>query len=187
MPENIELSRRRVLGGLAATGLASAAAGAGTMAAFSDSESSTGNTVQSGTLDLTLDGGNSTVTFLDVGGAVPGDNGDGTVTLANAGSVSASPAVDIAAIDATDRSGTGSGQLLDHLAVAGTLGGTTVFTRQPASQLSAGTTYSAGPALAGGESRVFTLEWWLPQDTPNSAQGDSVSLDLTFRLTQEGV
>jgi len=52
--KDIELSRRRVLGGIATVGAASAAAGAGTFALFSDTESSTENSIQAGTLDLTV-------------------------------------------------------------------------------------------------------------------------------------
>ncbi|MDS0223138.1 CalY family protein [Haloarcula sp. S1AR25-5A] len=50
--KSIELTRRRVLGGIATVGAASAAAGAGTFAYFSDEETSTGNTIQAGTVDL---------------------------------------------------------------------------------------------------------------------------------------
>lgn len=48
----IELTRRRVLGSVATIGAASAAAGAGTFALFSDEETSDGNTITAGTLDL---------------------------------------------------------------------------------------------------------------------------------------
>ncbi|MGB9986739.1 VWA domain-containing protein [Salarchaeum japonicum] len=49
------LSRRKVLGGLGAVGLASAGAGLGTSAYFTDTESLTGNTLAAGELDLKLD------------------------------------------------------------------------------------------------------------------------------------
>ena len=49
------LSRRKVLAGLGAVGLASAGAGLGTSAYFSDRESFTGNSLTAGTLDLKLD------------------------------------------------------------------------------------------------------------------------------------
>lgn len=50
----VSVTRRRVVGSLVTVGVASTAAGAGTMAWFQDTESSTGNTVQAGTLDLQL-------------------------------------------------------------------------------------------------------------------------------------
>ena len=49
---SIGLSRRRVLGGLGAIGVASAGAGLGTTAFFSDSESFEENTLTAGELDL---------------------------------------------------------------------------------------------------------------------------------------
>jgi predicted ribosomally synthesized peptide with SipW-like signal peptide len=48
----IGLSRRRVLGGIGAIGVASAGAGLGTTAFFSDSESFENNTLTAGELDL---------------------------------------------------------------------------------------------------------------------------------------
>lgn len=53
--KKFELSRRKVLGSVGTIGVASAAAGAGTMAFFNDEETSTSNTVQAGTLDLVMD------------------------------------------------------------------------------------------------------------------------------------
>jgi Ca-activated chloride channel family protein len=54
-PQIHDLSRRKVLAGLGAIGIASAGAGLGTSAYFSDNESFTGNTLTAGTLDLKLD------------------------------------------------------------------------------------------------------------------------------------
>jgi len=85
--KNIKLTRRRALGALGVVGVASAGAGAGTLALFSDEETSGGNSVQAGTLDLTLDGGNEAVTLIDTADVKPGDNGDGRTTLTNDGSV----------------------------------------------------------------------------------------------------
>jgi|AntRauMinimDraft_4_1070384.scaffolds.fasta_scaffold00663_7 predicted ribosomally synthesized peptide with SipW-like signal peptide len=52
---NIGLSRRKVLVGLGAVGVASAGAGLGTTAYFSDEESFDGNTITAGELDLFVD------------------------------------------------------------------------------------------------------------------------------------
>jgi predicted ribosomally synthesized peptide with SipW-like signal peptide len=51
-PTGFHLSRRRVLAGLGGIGVASAGAGLGTSALFSDTESFEGNTITAGTLDL---------------------------------------------------------------------------------------------------------------------------------------
>ncbi|MGB9986738.1 SipW-dependent-type signal peptide-containing protein [Salarchaeum japonicum] len=61
------LSRRKVLGGLGAVGLASAGAGLGTSAYFTDTESLNNNTLTAGELDLVVDW----VTGVDQGSATP--------------------------------------------------------------------------------------------------------------------
>ena len=53
--QQYNLSRRRVLAGLGAVGIASAGTGLGTSAFFSDQEEFTDNSLQAGTLDLKLD------------------------------------------------------------------------------------------------------------------------------------
>jgi len=99
----IELNRRRVLGGMVVIGGAAAAAGAGTFAAFTDTESSNDNSVSAGTLDLTVDGGDTPVTVLSVSDAVPGETGSGdAITLANDGSVDGTLDVSVAAIESNE-------------------------------------------------------------------------------------
>lgn len=91
----IRLTRRRLLGGVAATGAATAGLGAGTYALYSDSEQSTGNTVSSGTLDLSLtdpsggSGGFSKVGQAPTGpfNAKPGHQFKFKLTINNNGSI----------------------------------------------------------------------------------------------------
>ncbi|TKX55668.1 hypothetical protein EXE44_16090 [Halorubrum sp. SS7] len=52
---NLELSRRKILGSVGAVGAAGAAAGLGTSALFSDEESFEDNSITAGTLDMTVD------------------------------------------------------------------------------------------------------------------------------------
>ena len=86
-----ELTRRRILAGIGTIGAASAAAGAGTMALFSDTETSSGNSVQAGTLDLS-DGFSSSSLSIGTGpnGLKPGDQGTAYFTLTNGGSLDGS-------------------------------------------------------------------------------------------------
>lgn len=71
MAKKFDLTRRRALAGIAGLGAVGAGGGAGTFAYFSDEETSTDNTIQSGTLDLTVtDGDTIGYTIQDV---APGD------------------------------------------------------------------------------------------------------------------
>lgn len=89
--KDIELTRRRVLGGVATIGAASAATGAGTFAYFSDTESSSGNVVNAGTLDL----GSATGSTIKLENAVPGAAGSSTTfTSTYTGSVAAEIDID---------------------------------------------------------------------------------------------
>ncbi|MEE8413815.1 MAG: TasA family protein, partial [Dehalococcoidales bacterium] len=61
--------------------------GGGTWAYFSDPETSTGNILTAGTLDLNIDGGDVNVTILSLTNAAPGDSGGNSATLANVGNL----------------------------------------------------------------------------------------------------
>ncbi len=62
---NTRLSRRKLLGGLGAIGVASAGAGLGTTAFFSDEESFTDNTIEAGAVELRMDWQQSYYTGID--------------------------------------------------------------------------------------------------------------------------
>lgn len=89
-PDHFELSRRSVLAGLGGVGAASAAAGLGTTALFSDEESFTDNSLDAGALNLrvTVDNvAHSTTTVRDNTTITPTDTADGTevtITVADA-------------------------------------------------------------------------------------------------------
>lgn len=192
------MSRRRLLGGLVTVGAACAAAGAGTMAAFSDTEESNDNTVQTGTLDLTLDGSSQSLTFLDVDGIAPGDSGSQSVTLGNDGTLPGT--IDIVVEDVRDYengivnnessqdSSSNQGELQKYVDVRPSLGGTRLvgWTSLASIQsLSLPYTYSTGITLDAQDTTDFTLEWRFndPGDkTVNEAQSDSVEIDLGFVL-----
>lgn len=196
MTDQIRLSRRRLLGAAVAVGLGGTAAGAGTMAALSDTESSADNTVQAGTLDLTLDGSSQTVTFLDEAGIAPGDSGNGSVTLGNDGTIPGTLEIEVTRVESTENGYYGKekgqdgspsdGELDEYLEVRALLGGTELIGWTTANVVSEGQTITAPSSIQGGSSTSFTVEWRLPNDTSNLAQSDGFEFDLTFRLTQEG-
>ena len=191
---SVRLTRRRLLGSIATVGVASAATGAGTIAYLSDKESSSGNSLQSGTLDLTLtdQSKNTSVSFLDKSGVVPGDGSSESLLLNNDGSVSADLDVTLNNITSTDKNGKHPGDLENYLEVRGVVelaDGSTeeIFNNQTVANLR-GTTLSHGNIpIDNGETHKFVLHWDLPQSTTkNKAQGDSVGIGLGFTLTQSG-
>jgi hypothetical protein len=174
------------------------------MAAFSDSVTSSDNTVQAGTVDLTLDGRDATVTFLDVENIRPGDDNIGsvtdqnTVTLANGGKIDG--AVEVTVTDVRDYENdttkaeekedtTAGGELQKYLDVRAVVDGTVITDWYAVEQIPVPSTPPTTIALDSGQSKQFSVEWRFndPGDkTVNEAQSDRVEIDLTFRLTQTG-
>lgn len=88
---SIELTRRRLLGGILAVGGGSAASGAGTMAYFSDTETSQ-NQIRAGTLAVDFqDPANASFSMT----LAPEQSQTHTLTLVNAGTVTGSLDVDV--------------------------------------------------------------------------------------------
>jgi predicted ribosomally synthesized peptide with SipW-like signal peptide len=205
MTDQFELSRRQVLGGLALIGIASAGAGASTMAAFSDTESSRGNSIYAGRLDLRIDGDDENVVLLDVDGAVPGDSGRGRVDLKNADGSSVAGAVDVRITgvrntengreemerEGGDTSG-GVGELGEHLLVrayfeddagARTYLGDDVY-RPANDRFSAGKLFDVHYPLPVGHLVSFVVEWQLPASAPTTIQTDGFEVDFAFEMLQ---
>jgi predicted ribosomally synthesized peptide with SipW-like signal peptide len=197
-----DLTRRKVLGGLVGVGAASAAAGAGTMALFSDTEQSTGNTIQAGTLDLEI--GTSQNLPVNVSDRAPGHEGSGSVEVRNVGSIGGHLSAAITNVGGgegdnpeseTDTSG--SGDLADHVHVAvgfdrdGDLSTTddqeTVIPTQPVSQAERHGAF-LGLHDLGGTSGTNTsnlyLKWWLDSCVGNEVQGDHLTFDIEVGLQQ---
>lgn len=81
---------KKILISLSIIGVAAAIAITGTVAYFSDTETSADNTFAAGTLDLTVNDENPwTSTTFTVGDVKPGDNGSTTIKLKNVGSIPA--------------------------------------------------------------------------------------------------
>lgn len=197
------MTRRRLLSSVATVGGASAASGAGTMALFSDTETSSGNAISTGTLNLTLDGSDATVTFLSETSIEPGETGSATLTLTNTGSLPGY--VDVVVTSSTnyenglqgnegsrddtgDDPGEGNGELQNHLLVAAEFqNGPALWSgsEQATTALSEGAVYDLDYELDGGTSDTFELSWELPADTGREAQSDGVEFALTFSLDQQ--
>lgn len=185
--KKLELNRRRVLAGIGVIGAASAGAGAGTMALFSDTESSSGNTVQAGTLDLKVAGQNPLTANEAFGPFAPGDSKSYNVPLKNVGTIQG--VLDFR-LSGTNSEGDNpesepetqtDGDLGDHLMVTIEVGG---------SQKAYGTfnevtgTYPDVATIAGGDSTNMKITMTLPEGTGNEVQGDVITADITFYLNQ---
>lgn len=100
--DGINLSRRKVLGGITTVGAASAAAGAGTFALFSDSSKTGSQTISTGTVNFQ----NDSPTALDITAENQGSTGSisGSTTFTYDGSKNATFVIGMALNDVDDDS-----------------------------------------------------------------------------------
>lgn len=112
MSDKIELNRRRVLGGIATVGAASAAVGAGTFAYFTDSVESQDNTIETGTISL----GDVSQSEVTIGPLVPEEStGEQTFSATYEGTVE-NPTLDWG-IEVANDSDYGEGTMAENLSV----------------------------------------------------------------------
>ena len=180
-------------------------AGTGTMAYFNDTETSTGNTITAGTLDLQIDGVDTNVVKVDIQNWKPSSGPYSyTYELTNIGSINGY--LDLATINVADNENgltepedeagdvtTDVGELstllkmhmfVDAAPSNGYFGveDTTIYTGYMNGIASA---YDQNIPLAAGQTVYITFQvgWWLGGND-NLAQSDSVVFDITFRLDQ---
>jgi predicted ribosomally synthesized peptide with SipW-like signal peptide len=200
-----ELTRRRALGGLATIGAASAVAGAGTMAAFSDTEESENNGVSAGTLNLEPTGSSDGSSFnISASDLAPGEQTEvGYLDLQNVGSIDGeldyaiTDVTDIengrndAEIEAGDNSG-GSGELsnflefrafVDRSPNAGGRDEDVALTSGWVG-LSGGVVDTNVPVAAGEEVRIYIDVRFIDHPNDDRAQGDEALIDADFILKQ---
>jgi len=198
---------KKIIGLLSAVALVMAMVGGGTWAYFADTETSADNSLASGTLDLTIDGGNVVVTTFSESTVGAGDSGSGSSVLANVGSLGGCLSLEFSAITNTGgvsgEYSDGSGDLgaVAELAVYLDVDQNSVFDNSDIGLKHDGNTYSP-PAtldyatinsydsdawadvmsLAAGAGADFVALWQVPATAGNEIQGDSVSFDVTFIL-----
>ena len=164
--------------------------GAGSLAYFSDTETSGGNTFTAGTLDLKVDEKDDPlpVKFI-LGPLAPGASGTETYGLENVGNIDGF--IDLN-VTVTNEGGEFSepekdvdpgneGDLGAALQVRVTIDTTTVY----ASSLDGfDGSHDCNIPLAGGGTIDVVIEWELPGETGNEIQGDIATLSITFELHQ---
>jgi predicted ribosomally synthesized peptide with SipW-like signal peptide len=195
---DITLTRRKILAGVIATGTASGATGAGTVAFFTDTEETTAN-LSAGTLNLTVSGGSQPLVFLDKEDLEPGAGGTVTLPLKNVGSLTGF--LDVKVVSVTDTEGTvhepgdssSNGELDDKVTVTAKLTGGTdgeVVLCSPNQTFgglfvdNSGETFNTNYELPSGSGATFTLEWSLAGDAGSAITGDALSVTLGFELSQ---
>lgn len=172
------------------------AAGAGTMALFSDTETSSGNTVQAGTLDLEYGGTGSFSFNTDL---APGDSTTASVTLVSSGTLSGSLDVAVTFTE-NDSAGASSPNVgKDEFAqnlniILLTYGGTDITGPLPSNP----TLYDlanqdaetdgddlvdlSDPTSSGSD---FVIELELDSGVQNKFQGEGLDIKFTFDLNQK--
>lgn len=195
----LQNKRFRVGVGVAAVVLAVAAIGAGTYAAFVDTETGPGGTVAAGTLDLTVAGGGANLELIKVSNIQPGFSQNATITLRNVGTL---PGGLTSTLQVTGADGvctepeseaegkpvgtcSATGDLQNQLQVAVVRGPSTT-TPVPVSQF-VGTGLPAPASIPAGATVEYELQFTLPNLAGvenNKVQGDSMTLTSNFVLTQ---
>lgn len=193
---NSKLNRRRVLGGIVTIGAASAAAGAGTYAWFNDTETSSGNTITAGTLDLI----DATDGQISVSNVVPGTNiGPTTIEATYDSNSSVDPAeVDYSSSisepgseqsepsNSTDQTASAFAQQLTVNTADLVKNGTTVSDLtsthgvSTVDDLDGLSIDSAFGGVSPGDIIGLKLDVTFPTSVGNAYQADGVSLSVTF-------
>ncbi|HUT96049.1 MAG TPA: TasA family protein [Candidatus Paceibacterota bacterium] len=197
---------KKIILSLAIVGVVGAIVIGGTIAYFSDTETSTGNTFTAGTLDLDLtdsseDGTEGETGTFRFSNMAPGHFEGEPLTLRNVGSVDGY--INLLNIIATNTEGynpeseTGDkgepGELGDNLQVMiffdknanGIYNGSgDVLVSNWVALNSLATAYNTNYFLASGASVILRVHWELPTSTGNDVQGDIADLSFTVELNQ---
>lgn len=189
------LTRRRLLAGVATVGVASAGAGAGTMARFSNAEGSNRNTIEAGVLELTF----GTPSTLDLTKDLsPGDSVSSSVELVNVSSLVGSLDVDASYTDSNGSATAddvareleltslsyGGTSLLGQVPDANTNGIVDLMDLATNNQTNGETTANDLIDLADpGAGTTFYVQLTLQNGTSNLA-GNSIDIQFTFHLNQ---
>ncbi len=170
--------------------------GAGTWAYFDDTETSSGNYIAAGTLDLVVNGVGTFDTSLGGDGIGPGDSDNWGITIQNAGTVDGTLTLKFTNYDYTEGTPAtihpaGSDDLKDVTYITLSLEGNPV-------DISALDTNGDGHvslselenqvidlgALTAGSSETLTVSWEIDPDADNGIQGDKIQFDIEFHLQQ---
>ena len=197
---------KRIILGVFAIALTLAVAVGATMAVFSDTETSTGNTFTAGTLDLNLDGGDTNVVAFTLGNFNPGNQPRHTYLLENVGTINGFLDMEDISVDNNENScndpetdagdttcddpGLGQGELQDVVKLRlfldygcdGSISvGDNVFYNDLVGNLAANYELDE-PLNAGNFVCIVALFDWFNTPDDNKAQGDDMTVNMSFEL-----
>lgn len=182
----------RILASVAIVGVASATAGIGLFAFFSDTATSSSNLFSAGTVDLKVNNADSIGMFIGGSNMKPGDTFSGNVTLKNNGSITTGLDLDIAIAISQNNGTDGVGNISKFLRIQNLDYGGTPITISDVngngfSDLgdwdvsNTNTTDLADPGAGG---RILNLTVVFDTSAGNDLQGDSATVTFTFFLAQ---
>lgn len=198
---------KRIILSLAMIVLTIAGVTSATMAYFSDTATSSGNTFTAGTLDLTLgESGGAPISLINM---QPGDTGSGTITVTNAGSLAGWLGAKSSYVEAdgapnpTDMNANNTANMLlvtaftaDTVDMLGAIpdvnsdGRKTVYdmVNDPSAvppPHAGGSWYSYDNNMIVGESHVYALTVQFDPNAGNAYQGDGITWTFEFLLDQQ--
>lgn len=207
--KKLNKTMKKILISLAIIGVVAAIGVGATVAYFSDTETSTGNTFTAGTLDLKLNGGNANSTMFTVANVVPGQSDGASVTLNNAGNINGFIDFNFTNLIDQDNScvdpeigdeagcvaqglGAGTGELDSNLTITAFIikdtntiydAGTDVLVYQGLASAIVGAGLQ-DYAFNSAASDTFRINWSVDSSVNNIIQSDSAGFDVTFELGQ---
>lgn len=192
--QNNNSMNKKIILSISAIAAVAAIAISGTVAYFSDTETSTGNTFTAGTLDLKIDGGDWTgAAVINVGPIKPGDTGTATGTIKNSGTINASSLTFTVTNQTSHENGCNEaekadesscesdnlGELCSALNVVINYDGAEKYS----GPLSDAINLSLG-ALNAGVEKNYSVSYTLPSSTNNRVQSDDCVFTMTATLNQ---
>ena len=192
---------KKILGMIVAMSLFTGMAGIGTWAYFSDTETSQGNTLAAGTLDLKTGGTDGVSQTLSATGMAPGDTvGPETIVLNNTGSVAGSSLDLSLSYVETDSSPNPTNISADNTAaqievITLNYGGSSILGTVPDSQSQGGNGWvdiedlvnadlSGQTGIGASANKVFEIAVSLRADTSGDYQADGITVTMNFLLNQ---
>ena len=186
---------KKIIISLSVIGAIAAIAIGGTMAYFSDTENSNGNTFTAGTLNLTVDDQNNPLPVkFALSNLKPTDSGNISYNIDNVGSIDGYlnlQNITVANTEGTDpESETNTaepGELGSHINVSVKIGATEIYNGSLDGFASFVTKNNI--TLADGASTTVTIDWvWnLLSASDNDAQGDVATVGIEFSLSQNSL